>query len=73
MSSLITTCRTCGNEFEPSHDGIVARGWRTCPGCEPRAASEQPTTSTRCTECGRQLRAGARTLCYTCLTGGSGA
>jgi hypothetical protein len=72
MPTIVTTCRECGAEFEPTHDAIVAGTWRTCPICRPPPASEQPASPTRCDGCGRVLRAGTRTLRYTCLTGGSG-
>src|SRR5215217_2025508 len=36
------------------------------------SANERPAAPTQCEGCGRVLRAGPRTLCYTCITGGSG-
>ena len=73
MTAIALACRTCGTEFTPTRDDVI-RGpvhYRTCPTCRPAAVNEEPT-STTCEGCGRVLRAGTRTLCYTCLTGGSG-
>jgi hypothetical protein len=72
MTAVVTHCRQCGNEFKPDHAAILAGSWRTCPTCQPSGASEQPAAPTHCEACGRTLRAGARTLCYSCLTGGTG-
>ena len=69
MTAFITRCDQCHVEFEPTHDAIVAGAWHTCPACQTK---DPPAPTTRCEGCGRVLRAGTRTLCYTCLTGGSG-
>jgi hypothetical protein len=71
MTAIVTTCLGCGAEFEPDHTAIVAGTWRTCPTCRP-GEREHPAAPTHCDGCGRVLRAGTRTLCLTCLTGGSG-
>jgi uncharacterized OB-fold protein len=65
MTTIITTCRACGREYEPDRRAIVAGAWRLCPDC--RAAGAPPET--RCEHCGRPLRAGSRTICLGCLTG----
>ena len=31
--TIATTCRSCGQEFEPSHEAIVAGAWHMCPAC----------------------------------------
>ena len=72
MPTFMTTCRTCGREFEPDHTAIVAGTWRICPVCRSPLASEQLEAPSHCEGCGRVLRAGTRTLCYSCLTGATG-
>ena len=72
MSGLLVTCRQCRAEFEPDHDAIVAGSWRTCPTCQLSVPSEQSASPSRCEGCGRVLRAAARSLCHSCLTGGTG-
>jgi hypothetical protein len=62
MTAFVTTCRQCGTEFEPTHDAIIAGVWRVCPGCQP-----SPSDATHCERCGRELRAGQRTICLGCL------
>ena len=64
MTTFITRCRQCGQEFEPDHRAIVAATWRLCPACQL-----QPRDETRCERCGRVLRAGNRTLCLGCAMG----
>jgi len=69
MTAIHMTCRQCGQEHTPSHEDIV-RGpgyYRFCPACRP-----PDREATHCERCGRVLRAGTRTLCYMCLTGGTG-
>ena len=66
MPGVVTTCRLCGQEFEPDRDAIVAGVWHTCPACRP-----QPVEENRCERCSRVLRAGNRSLCLSCAMGGS--
>lgn len=66
MSTITTTCR---REYTPEHRAILRGGWRLCPACRP-AAAPPDDPGTRCERCGRPLRAGKRSLCYACLTGG---
>ena len=74
MSTIALACRACGNEFTPTRDDVM-RGpahYRTCPTCQLANGSGHAPAPTRCEGCGRVLRAGAQTLCYSCLTGGTG-
>jgi uncharacterized OB-fold protein len=65
MPTDTVTCRQCGRAFEPSREAIKADSWRLCPTCQP-----QPSTETRCRECGRVLTGPSRSWCDRCLTGG---
>jgi hypothetical protein len=67
MTSMLTTCRTCGQEFEPDHRSIVTATWRTCQACLPAAAPASDDFGSRCERCGRPLRAGTRPICARCL------
>ncbi len=71
MTTLVTTCRTCGSEFEPDRQTILRGQWKTCPACRPAATPPPDDPGTRCERCGRPFRAGSRTLCLGCLTGGA--
>jgi hypothetical protein len=64
MTAVVTRCRQCGQEFEPTHNAIVAGSWHTCPACSPSTVEPQ-----QCRECGRPLRTAGRTICLTCLGG----
>ena len=66
MPVIETNCGKCGRPFEPDRRAIVPCTWRICPTCQ-----SQRTEETRCERCGRPLRAGPRTLCLGCATGGS--
>ena len=72
MTGIIACCRQCGATFEPDRADIIAGAWRTCPACQALATATAAEEPHRCSECGRPLRAGKRTLCYSCLTGGAG-
>jgi len=61
MTTIVTTCRTCGAEFTPDAEAIRVGCWRVCPTCRPTP------TETHCERCGRALRAGPRTICAACL------
>jgi hypothetical protein len=67
MTAVITTCRTCGAEFSPDRTAVLRGRWRTCPTCRPQPDRAESASVTRCTSCDRELRAGGRTLCATCL------
>jgi hypothetical protein len=60
MTALVTTCRTCGQPFEPSPEAIRFEAWRLCLACSPK-----PEAVSHCRECGRPL-AGKRDLCLRC-------
>ena len=62
MTIITTTCRRCGQEFEPDRRAIVAGSWRLCPACQP-----QPPEETHCERCERLLRTAGRRLCLSCL------
>ncbi len=51
MPTIAITCRSCGNEFQPSGDDIRAGHWHTCPRCrgEPgeQASGDQEADPTR--------------------------
>ena len=49
MSIITTTCRRCGQEFEPGREAIIADAWRLCPVCcgddaENTAVTEESAT-----------------------------
>ena len=70
MTGVITTCRTCGKEHEPSPEAIRLGQWRvraTCNGNQGPVPS--PTEPSHCERCGRPLRNTARTICMGCLFG----
>jgi hypothetical protein len=61
MSNIVTTCRQCGKEHEPSAAAIRSGSWRVCDTWSPKPASQS-----HCRECGRPI-AGKRELCLRCL------
>jgi hypothetical protein len=61
--TVVTTCRACGAEFEPTKHDVVRGVWRTCPACRANVS----TKVTTCRECGRTLRGTTRDLCLSCL------
>jgi NMD protein affecting ribosome stability and mRNA decay len=71
MTTIATTCKTCGQEFAPDRWTILAGTWRVCATCRTENGADRPAASCRCERCGRPLRAGTRTLCYRCLVGDS--
>jgi predicted amidophosphoribosyltransferase len=63
MTTVVITCRQCGQEYSPTRVDIV-RGpavYRTCSECR----TESPEHA-RCRECGRPL-AGTRDVCLRCM------
>ncbi len=44
MPTIAVTCRSCGNDFEPSDDDIRTGHWHTCPACrgdpDPQVSSD---------------------------------
>jgi hypothetical protein len=69
MGAIVTTCRVCGKDFEPTTPSVRAGRWQQCPACMSKPA---PEPETRCQGCGRPLTTTGRTWCYRCLTGESG-
>lgn len=65
MTALITTCRTCGREFEPDRQTILRGEWKRCPACRPAKKAEPTEATSACARCGRPLR-GGRTICLGC-------
>ncbi len=65
MTGIVTQCRRCGVQFEPSAAAIRAGTWSICPNCAPKQE-----TGGHCKECGRALRHTTRTICFNCLMGG---
>lgn len=63
MTTVVTQCRRCGVEFEPSTAAIRAGSWRVCPTCAPKQEA-----GNHCRECGRPL-AGKREICLRCRPG----
>ena len=58
MTALITTCRQCRADFDPSHDAIIRGEWRTCPACRLPPPSSPVAATADC----RQLATGAPDL-----------
>jgi hypothetical protein len=67
MTTIVTMCRTCGSEFTPDRQTILAGSWRTCPACRPAATPPPDEGNGRCERCGRALRTKGRTICLSCL------
>jgi hypothetical protein len=62
MTTILVTCRRCGQEFVPDKRAILRSAWRLCPVCQPQSSEES-----HCEHCGRVLLAGPRTICARCL------
>lgn len=67
MTAIITVCRECGVEFEPTREAIVRGSWTVCPTCQAKPTVGETTS---CQDCGRVLRGTTRTICLNCLSGG---
>jgi hypothetical protein len=58
--------RRCGRRF-PCAPGITTAGRSgLCPTCRRNGNYQQQDTPTRCSQCGREVRAGGRDLCLGC-------
>ena len=62
MTTIVSTCRECGSEYEPSREAIQAGTWRRCPACTPEPAETQ-----HCLKCNRPLRLMSRSICARCM------
>jgi len=65
--TISTFCKSCGREFEVSHDRIVAGPhWKYCPDCEAERTRPQYDVGGRCQKCRKPMRDPRRFICLTC-------